>query len=387
MAVVTADSATASRPRAGDVPPWLPPQPLAVALVAIAVLLAWAALEYARTLAAVGAMGSDFAQYYVAATLTLAHGWAAPYDVARFMTALHAQTNARDAYANLPAATVLAMPLTRLPLGAAYAIWNTLLVGGFAAACWAAAPGRGWERALQIMASLAGFEVLSAIGLGQIGLAVGGLLVLHWWLLRGGRPILAGIAAGLAFVKPQNVFLVPLALLLAGRVAAAFACVATAAGIGVACLTALGPDGVREYLQTVSFEMQNFPAGRFTVAATLGGAVPVAALAAVPLTLTALAALRSRGRGPERPAVAGVLGSQLATPYLNGGDLALLIPCAWLTLRAGPPRWLPWVAVGASFAPFLQVEPRVSVFGLMLVWLAALALLRLRAAPATGTGA
>jgi hypothetical protein len=385
VADVTADLATRVRPRDGGAPAWLPPLPLGAALVALAVLLGWSGVEYVRTLAAVGARGTDFAQYYVAARLTLAHGWAAPYDVATFMTALHGLTGARDAYANLPVPTALAMALTRLPLGPAYAIWNAVLVGGFVAACWAAALGRGWERAVQLLASLAGFQVLSAIGLGQLGLAVGGLLVLHWWLLRDGRPVLAGFAAGLAFVKPQNVFLVPLALLLAGRVGAALACAAMAAGVGAACLVALGPAGLHAYLQSVSYEMQSFPAGRFTLNAALGGAVPALALAVAPLALAAIAARRARGHGPERPVVAGVLGSQLATPYLSGGDLALLVPCAWLTLRASPPRWLGWVAVGVNFVPLLADGPvRLLTIALVYAWLGALALLPALSA-ATGT--
>jgi hypothetical protein len=72
-----------------------------------------------------------------------------------------------------------------------------------------------------------------------------------------------------------------------------------------------------------------------------------------------------------------VLGSQLAAPYLNGADVALLVPCAWLTLRSGPPRWLAWVAVGVNFAPLLPFWPlHGGTIGLMLLWLGALALRR-----------
>jgi Glycosyltransferase family 87 len=373
--VIGVDAADASPP-AGDLPAWLPPLSVAGALVALAILLVWAAFEYAQVLAASGVGGTDFAQYSVAARLTLAHGWPAPYDVAGFMTALHTLTEGHDAYAAPPPATVLAMPLARLPLGLAYAIWNVLLVGGYTIAVAAVAPGRGWERVVQVMASLSAFQVLSAIALGQLGLAVSGLVVLHWWLLRGDRPLLAGTALGLAFLKPQNVFLVPVALVLSGRVRPALACLATAAGIGTACAIALGPDGVRAYVQTVAFEQQYMStAGRFTLAAALGGGTPALGVAVIPAALAVLAALRARGRGPDRTIVSGVLGSQLATPYLNGADLALLVPCAWLTLRSRPPRWLPWVAVGVSFVPFVQDRLlHLTVTGLMLVWLVALAL-------------
>jgi hypothetical protein len=344
-----------------------------MAIVTAASMVVWSALDYARILGIVGARGTDFAQYYTAARLTLAHGWAAPYDVANFMTALHALTGQRDAYANLLAPAALVMPLSGLPIGAAYAIWNCVMVGVFTVASAAAAPGRGWQRVAQLLAGLAAFQVLSAIGLGQIVLALGGLLVLHWWLLRRGHPVLAGIAIGLAFVKPQNVFLVPAALFLAGHRRAALACVATAAALGGACLLALGPDGLRMYVQTVTFEKLYMPAGQFAAIAVLGGAVPAAVVVA-PVLATLLAALDRRPDQPERPIVAGVLGSQLATPYLNGSDLALLVPCAWLTLRTDVPRWVRWVAVAANFVPALQNEPlRLITLTLQLLWLGALA--------------
>lgn len=324
-------------------------------------------------LAAVGARGTDFAQYYVAARLTLERGWAAPYDFATFMTVLHAVTGQRDVYANSPATTALVMPLSRLPLNAAYAIWNSVMVAQFAFACWIAAPGRGWDRVARLLASLAAFQVLSAIGLGQLVLAAGGLLVLHWWLLRSDREALAGIALGLAFVKPQNVFLLPAALLVSGRWRAAAVSVAVAAALAGACLAALGGDGLRQYAQTVAFETQYGYAGRFTLGTLLAGVLPAAAVAAVPAALCLLVA-RTQRQEPERLVVAGVLASQLATPYLNAADLALLIPCAWLTARASAPRWLVWLAVAVNFTPALQDAVfRFAVVGVELVWLAALA--------------
>ncbi len=76
--------------------------------------------------------------------------------------------------------------------------------------------------------------------------------------------------------------------------------------------------------------------------------------------------------------MAAVLASQLATPYLNGADLALLAPCAWLTIRSGGPRWLAVVVIAANLVPALQDSPVRSVaIGMELVWLAALAALAL----------
>jgi hypothetical protein len=370
----------AAEPRdgGGGLPAWLPPLPVASAIVATALVLAWAAASYAGALASAGARGTDFAQYYVAARLTLAHGWAAPYDVAGFMAALRELTGHRDAYANTPVPTFLAMPFTRLPLNLAYAVWNVLLVSLFVAACWVAAPGRGWARVAQLLTSLVALEVLSAIGLGQIALAVAALLVLHWWLLRQGRPVLAGIALGLAFAKPQDVFLVPFALLLTGRRTAAIASAVTAAGLAGACLLVLGADGARAYVRAVAFEMHLGLAGHHTLGALLPPFVPALAVAAVPAALGLVVTLDRRQPAPERPLVAAVLASQLATPYLNGADLALLAPCAWLTIRSGVPRWLAVVVVAANLVPALQDSPVPSVaIGMELVWLAALAALAL----------
>ncbi|HEY4027835.1 MAG TPA: glycosyltransferase family 87 protein [Candidatus Dormibacteraeota bacterium] len=381
--------------RGGGLLAWLPSLPLASAIVALAVFMAWSVAAYGHVVAIAGARGTDFAQYYVAARLTLAHGWTAPYDVVRYMTALRAYTGQSDAYANLPPPTLLVMPLTRLPLGIAYGVWNAILVSGFAVACWAAAPGRGWARVAQLLASLVAFQVLSAIALGQLALAVGALLVLHWWLLRRDRPILAGIVLGLAFVKPQNVVLAPLALLLSGRWRTAAASTVTAAALGAACLLALGPGGVQMYLRTVAFELRHQPAGHFTLTAVLGGVLPWAAVAVAPLALVVLVALDRRDHQPERPLVAAVLASHLASPYLNGADLALLTPCAWLTLRSSTPgstgpaqaepwwppaRWIGWTAVALNVLPVYPQGsgmPVVTV-SMQLVWLAALA------APAAG---
>jgi hypothetical protein len=371
----------------GGVPPaWLPSLPVASAIVAAVLLLVWDAAGYAHALAITGARGTDFAQYYSAARLTLAEGWTAPYDIARYMAALHAITGQHDAYANLPLPTVLVMPLAMLPLPLAYGLWNVLMVGGFAVACWAVAPGRGWARVAQLLASLAAFQALNAIALGQLALAVGALLVLHWWLLRRDRPVLAGIALGLAFVKPQNVALVPAALLLAGRWRAATASAVTAALLGGACLLALGTDGLRAYQRAVAFEVGAMPAGHFTATAALGGVLPALALAGVAVVAVLLVAIDRRDREPERLLAAAVLGSHLVTPYLNGADLALLAPCAWLTLRTGAARWVVGVALAANFVPAViqRGDERVVAVIAQLVWLAALAAPSVPAVPAAG---
>jgi hypothetical protein len=172
-------------------------------------------------------------------------------------------------------------------------------------------------------------------------------------------------------------------LLVAGRWRAAAAAGVTAAALGAATLLALGVDGVRAYQRSVAFELQHMVAGHFTTTAMLGGALPAAVIAVVPAALALLVAAGRRDGEIERPIVAGVLASHLASPYLNGADLALLVPCAWLTLRSGAPRWIGWGAVAVTLLPALvrgDAERTVAVVG-QLVWLVALA------APVVGAAA
>jgi hypothetical protein len=106
-------------------------------------------------------------------------------------------------------------------------------------------------------------------------------------------------------------------------------------------------------------------------------AIPIPALAApaalLVLTLFMLIAYRNRGSGPEMPIAAGLVGTVLASPYVNYYDLAALLLAAWLVLRTQPRGWrramIPALYLPVYLAP-LWAWPAVLAEA---VWLVALA--------------
>jgi alpha-1,2-mannosyltransferase len=324
-----------------------------------------------------GRAGSDFAGYYVAAMVGRARGWPALYDANVYPQALQALRGSGTVYGNLPLAAWAALPFTALPFHVADVLWSLLLAAALVWTWRAATKGPEWERAFLLLAALAAFPVLFAIHLGQLVLLVAALVVLHWLLLRAGHPVWAGVVLGLAFVKPQDVALLPLVLLLSGRWKAAAACCATVAVMAAAVLLALGPDGLRaceSTLRTLSVTQTC----EFCTRHTLGGHLP----SWVPqLPVRGAVALIALGPAPaagarryERALAAGVLGALLVTPYLNAEDLTLLFVCAWLLLSVGAPRWMR-LGMLVSY-PFVAYENVIGPIPLLLVelaWLAALA--------------
>src|SRR5207249_5249685 len=140
-----------------------------------------------------------------AAVVEKAHGWTSLYDGNLFAARLQALIGIRDVFGNLPVAAWAALPFTLLPFNVAKVVWSLLLAAGFVGTWQAATSGPLRKRVLLLLVGLETFPVLFAIHVGQLALVVAALLVLHWRLLRAGHPLLAGVALGLAFIKPQDV--------------------------------------------------------------------------------------------------------------------------------------------------------------------------------------
>jgi hypothetical protein len=337
---------------------------------------------------------SDFGQYWTAARLTLAHGAAAPYDVERFRAAFTDFSGRPDGYATAPPVTWLAMPLTAVPFRAAHAVWLTALLAAVGWAWWMGAGGGRLERGLQLLLLVAALPFLLAVQLAQVSLLVDALLVAHWRLLRDDRAVLAGVALGLAFVKPQDVSLVPLALLLAGRWRAALGCAATVAALAAAVAVTLGPAGLDAWARSVDHELRFDFATRHTLWAHLPGWLPAAPARGLVAALALAPALLA---GRRRPAVAlagAVVGSLLVTPYLNAQDLVALIVVAWLVLREeGSPRLRTAALLSYPAVALALVVPGAPQLAVELAWLVGLAWLATRprrpvavACPARGPG-
>jgi hypothetical protein len=359
------------RPAFATRPTFLPPLPLAAAVVAVGVYTVWGLGRLVERFAG-GQAGVDFSYNLSAARVGLQHGWAAVYDRRLYGEVTH--YGAPLSYANLPAVAWLTIPLTGLPFRTGLALWMAPLVLLLLGSWWLAAPGGGWERLAHLVPTLAAGPIVFGLYLGQLSLAVMGLLAAHWWLVGRGRPVLAGVALGLACLKPQDVLLVPVALALTGRWRCWAAWAATVATLAIAMALALGPAGVAAYRdQLLRFSLDQGTTA-YTLWRQLPGWLPALPLRTAIAALALVPALFEGGPRYGRAVAAAVAGSLLVTPYLNFQDLGLLVLAGWLVLGTSPPRWTRWAMVPSYVAVAYPAGgvPPMSVAGF---WVIALSLL------------
>jgi hypothetical protein len=293
---------------------------------------------------------NDFTFYFAAARIGLAHGWGSIYDLALQQMQLDAMGSGIKIaelarYISPPPVAWSALPLTTLPYPIAYWTWSALLLVALALTWSWAAPGAGLARVIFLVAAVAWLPVIYGLQLGQPGIFVALGVAGSYALLRGNRPVWAGVAlAGLVF-KPQLAFLVPLALLAARHDRAFLGSVVALGVLAAASALALGGAGISAYERLLSFAA-SVPVNReLTLAFLLGDAArPVQVLIAV---WTLVLAYRLRRRGIEWTYVCALVGGMLATPYVHLDDLIMLGLAGWLCLRADAPAWT-WVYVLAG---------------------------------------
>src|SRR5690348_13986630 len=337
---------------------------------------------------------NDFTFYVAAARIGIEHCWSHIYDLGLQQSQLDAMgsriTIAELArYISPPPVAWLALPFTALPFDVGYWAWSALLLAALLLIWYLVAPGEGRARLIFLAAAVGWLPVIYGLQLGQPGLFVAAGVAGAAVLLGANRPFLGGLVLGALALKPQLAFLVPLALLAAGRYRAFAGAVVALGVLGGASVLALGPDGVRAYLDRLNFA-SSVPVNReLTLAFALGGAArPVQIFIAA---WTMLMANRLRARRVEWLYACALVGGMLATPYVHLDDLAMLGLAAWLVLRSDAPRWT-WIYVLAG-ALVIEGEPiwgplpvlAAEVSALVLVSAAAItpARARLQAAPAS----
>jgi hypothetical protein len=282
---------------------------------------------------------ADFYLYYLAGQVGRAHGFAHMYDPAVFLPALQASSGRFMPYLNPPPLAGLVLALTFLPYRWALVVWVSVLVAALVFAWRLVAPGTRLVRVAHLTAVAALLPVLFGLWLGQATFLVIAAVALCWWFLQHGRPTLAGVAlAGLA-LKPQVAILVPPALLLAGYGRVFFSWAAATLVLVVASLLLIGADGVQYYRQAIEVVYQLPGLKPDTLAGVLGLSLAGRLAAALAAGVALFTAWRARGAGPEWPIAAALIGSVLASPYLNVYDLTALVLAGWLVLRTEPPLW------------------------------------------------
>jgi hypothetical protein len=286
--------------------------------------------------------GNDFRVFYAAAKVGLSEGWSHIYDPILLRAASAAYPlqdrvyDSAHSFANPPLLTWIIAPLTALPEPAAFVIWSGLGLAAFVVAWAVACPFTGLARITLLMLGLALWSVEESLRFGQPTLLLIALTAVAWHQTRHNRPIVAGALLALAvMLKPQDVILVPVALLVSGRAPTFGAFLGWAAVLTIAFIAALGSAGVNGYLGATAF-LQSNPIHQYDTMAFIFGIGP--ATYAIELALGAVAMLIAFIRRKEVDAVfaLGLLGSVMASPHLHQPDYALNVLAAWLVLRTGP---------------------------------------------------
>ena len=293
---------------------------------------------------------NDFTFYVAAARIGIARGWPSIYDLSiqqaeldAMGSRIHIAELAR--YISPPPVAWLALPLSPLPYEVGYWVWSFLLLGALGWTWYLAAPGRGGERFLHLVAALAWVPVIYGLQLGQPGLFVALGVGGSYALLRSGHQLSAGLALGVLALKPQLGFLIPMALLVSGRYRAFAGSAAALAGLVALSAIAVGPGGTETYLERLNFAA-GVPVNRELTVAPLVGDLTITRILQVAFAIWALALVyRFRKRSIEWVFVIAIVGGILASPYLHLDDLVMLGLAAWLYLKTERrPRWA-WVYV------------------------------------------
>ncbi|MDQ2943452.1 MAG: DUF2029 domain-containing protein [Candidatus Dormibacteraeota bacterium] len=289
------------------------------------------------------AVRNDLRLAYGAALVGLRDGYGRLYDLAaqkEAILSLGAGFNPQP-FISPPPLAWLVTPLVALPFQAALILWTVLLMAALLWTWYVLAPGHRLTRFAHLALLLGLFPVAFGVMVGQPGALVAAGVATAWWLLRGGRGVLAGVALSFMVLKPQLALLVPLCLLVAGYRKPFFVWLGASVIIVLVALALLGVDGVARYrevlaqTQTPAWDITR----RYSISGPLGLGLLLTVTQGLVLVITFAAAWRHRRQGPELPIAAGIVGSLLFTPYLGFQDFLMLMVAGWLVIRAGPSAW------------------------------------------------
>ncbi len=300
--------------------------------------------------------GVDFHTYLAATHVGLQDGWAHIYDQSLVTSAelSLAPSLVAQPYLSPPPVAWLVSVVALFPYPLAAAIWAALTLTALAGATWWSSGRRGVAGWLGVALAVAPTAVLISVRVGQVVPLVAASVLIAWRLLREDCEMAAGLVLSLVLLKPNTAFLVPIAVLAAGRVRAFATFAVAAAAVVVAMTLSVGVAGLSHY----AVELQQPPPG--TDALSLGGALGAHGIVAVLLRLIVVAAviacaLRMR-RSIGLAIAVGAVGSLLVTPYLHFSDLTMLAAAGWIVWHERPaiqwraPLVLAWVVSSPMFA-------------------------------------
>jgi Glycosyltransferase family 87 len=282
-------------------------------------------------------VGIDFHTYEAAARVGLERGWSDIYDqsVVAVEQKMLVPDEVAQPFLSPPTVAWLAATLEPVPYQASFYIWATLTLVAFAGALAWSSNSRGAERWILVAAAIAPWWVLEAVRVGQVVPLVAAGLAVSWRLMREDRNVAAGLALSLLLLKPNTAFVVPFAVLAAGRLRAFATLVAVGAVLAVVALLTVGGDGAFDYWSQLTGSL---PTGgdSLTLERALGFRGPVVTVLRVVIIVVVLVAAWRLRRSPGSVLVVGILGSLVAVPYLHASDLCLLVTAALIVWEERP---------------------------------------------------
>ncbi|MEO8744804.1 MAG: glycosyltransferase family 87 protein [Candidatus Dormiibacterota bacterium] len=284
---------------------------------------------------------NDFRLIYGAALTGLRHGYGHLYDLVAQKSVVEGLGAGFywSPFLNPPPLVWLATPFTLLPFDVAIVLWTGLLLAALLLAWYLVAPGGRLTRAAHLAVWLGLFPVAFGVMVGQPVALVAAAVAACWWLAERDRNVAAGIVLSLVAIKPQIALLVPLCLLVSGRMRLFGAWFVASGVLAVIALAMLGPDGIQRYRDVLGLASQWEPTRRYAIAGPLGLGPQLYVVQAVVVVTAVVAAWRNRNGTSGVPIAAGITASLLFTPYVGFQDFAMLVVAGWLVLRAQASPW------------------------------------------------
>jgi hypothetical protein len=308
-------------------------------------------------------LGVDFHTYAAAARVGLEQGWSQIYNQAQVAIEqkLLVPGEIAQPFISPPPVAWLAAALEPLPYLLSFYIWAALMFAAFVGALAWSASNRGGARWIMVAAAISPWWVLVAVHVGQVVPLVAAGMAVGWRLLREERNVAAGLALSLLLLKPNTAFIVPLALLVAGRYRTFFTLSAVGVVLAVVALLTLGGDGVSTYLSQLTGPLPS-GANSLTLERALDVGGSVATALRVVIIATVLVAAFWLRRSSGLVLVISILGSLVTVPYLHASDLCLLSVAAWIVWQERPTLvWRVPLAAGwllaTPYAAMIKLAP------------------------------
>ena len=324
--------------------------------------------------------GNDFRVFYAAAKVGLGAGWSHIYD-GHLLRAASSAFPIRDQlydsghyYVQMPLLAWIIAPLTAVPEPAAFVVWTLIGLAAFIVAWAVACPFDGLARVTLLLLGIALWSVEESLRFGQPTLLMMALIAVAWQQTKRDRSWVAGALVALALMlKPQDAILVPVALLISGRLPIFLAFVGSAAMLTIVFVLALGSAGISGFVSATAM-VQADPVHQYDTLAFVFGIGPFTYAAELLLGALAMAVAYVRRAELDAVIALGLLGSVMASPHLHQPDYALNVLAVWLVLRTGPSlAHRLWLVAGIPAGQFTAIALPLPQLLWQTVWLGLLA--------------